>query len=137
MVVGPFRQQKVGHRCTLLRVILQPDPSLSAPPQLIILCLPEEDGDHRLLADAQSAIHTYFCRSIMSHLFSFIYCLRVCLPVSGPPICAPRFCPSSDHLFHVVYVCLCSFLSMEASADCTAGGGIDWNPFRSAQCSAS
>lgn len=58
-MVGPFRQQKVGHRCTRLTVILQPDLSLSAP-QLIILCL-QEDGvgsvDHRLFAGTQSAIH--------------------------------------------------------------------------------
>lgn len=85
MVVGPFRQQKVGHRCTWLRVILQPDPSLSAP-QLIILRLQEEDGavsaNHRLFADAQSAIHISadkLCRIYFHFLLSagLFACLEV------------------------------------------------------------
>lgn len=75
MVVGPFRQQKVGHRCTLLRVILQPDPSLSAPPTYnpvsagggwCHVCRPQAVG-------WCTVYHTYFCRSIMPHLFSFFW----------------------------------------------------------------
>lgn len=91
MVVGPFRQQKVGHRCTRLRVILQPDLSLSTP-QFIILSL-QEDGagsvDHRLFADAQSAIHIpaeKLCRAffffklsagLLPQFGSFLTCLHV------------------------------------------------------------
>lgn len=82
-MVRPFRQQKVGHRCTRLRVILQPDLSLLTP-RLIILCL-QEDGagsvDHRLLAAAQSAIHIpaeKLCRAFFLKLSAGLFAhLRV------------------------------------------------------------